>query len=188
MIRLAILLLALASSALAGTAIEGPRTFKALNLTGAAATAFKYLDGDSFDSCNFQQPVAHTAIGGTARGLVFTACNLMNCDSPRDATLKQCLNVHMRTVVVETRPVADIVELSAAEEKAIAAATATLDAQIAALQAKRAAAADAARQAVRASRLTAQQWVPTEGLAPVPVLDAKGVTTSYHFTRQEIIP
>ena len=194
MIRTAILLLALALAlALASSAparaqtAEGPRTFKALNLTGAAATAFKFQDGDSFDSSNFAQPVAHTAIGGTARGLRFVRCNLMNCDLPKDAVPTLCLIAHLRTVTVETVAVADVTAYATGEAKAVAIATADLDAQIAKLKAQCDELADAARAAYRASCTTAKAWAPPMRTEIVPICDAGGTITSYEYTRKEII-
>jgi hypothetical protein len=196
-------LLALACSLASGQAV--PRTFKALNLSGPAATAFRYADGDSFDSCNFQQPVAHATIGGTARDLVFLRCNLINCDVPRDATVKQSLVVHLRTVVVEKVTVEDYASWQADMDKASATGTATHEATplaeavltaakttvrdvTTALEAKRQATIDAAMTTATSARVKAGKWVPTAGLDCVPVLDAAGKPTSYQFTRQEIIP
>ena len=132
MIRIAILLLALAAPAFAGE----PRTFKALNLSGAAAVAFKYLDGDTFDSCNLQQPVAHTPIGGTARGLVLTRCNLMNCDVPKDAIVEKCLVTHVRTVTVSILGATVVAVETAAVSLAEAKAAGPFDADVRAMVAQ----------------------------------------------------
>ena len=91
MTKLLALLILFASLAHAGT------VYRAQNFSG---TLPKCADGDTFEACNLQQPVAHTAIGAGVKGLVFRKCNLMNCDVPKDAVVEQCFVAHFRTVTV----------------------------------------------------------------------------------------
>jgi len=45
---------------------------------------------DEFIGCNLTQVVPHTKICEGKTGLVFTRCNLTNCDVPPDAVVNDC--------------------------------------------------------------------------------------------------
>jgi hypothetical protein len=63
-----------------------------------------FEDGDVIEGCNLSQPEAHTSLG-SAKGLIFRDCNLCNCDVPEDATVENCLTIHVvsaRNVVQRT--------------------------------------------------------------------------------------
>jgi len=47
-------------------------------------------NGDTFESCNFSQPIPHTKICEGYTGLTFVSCNLANCDVPPDAVVENC--------------------------------------------------------------------------------------------------
>ena len=66
-----------------------------------------FKDGDEVVSCNLAQDAPHTKIAEGVKGLSFVACNLINCDLPLDAVLKDCLSVHILTTVVPPAPILD---------------------------------------------------------------------------------
>jgi len=51
-------------------------------------------NGDHFINCNLAQPLPHTAIFTGVTGLMFTGCNLVNCDIPMDSDVDDCLHIH----------------------------------------------------------------------------------------------
>lgn len=44
-------------------------------------------DGDVYTNVNFSQTIPHTKILEGIKGLTFHQCNLINCDTPIDATI-----------------------------------------------------------------------------------------------------
>jgi len=67
--------------------------------------AFK--EGDEIVGCNLAQDVPHTKIAAGVKGLTFVACNLLNCDLPSDAVVKDCFHAHILTTVVQPVPILD---------------------------------------------------------------------------------
>lgn len=52
-------------------------------------------DGDTFEHCNLSQTEPNTAICEGKTGLVFTECNLSNCNVPPDAVVTKCLIIQV---------------------------------------------------------------------------------------------
>ena len=70
-------------------------------------------NGTQFIQCNFAQANPHTAVLAGKTGLIFTSCNLMNCDVPGDSTIEDCLHIqkslcsHLHPSKTQLTPCAD---------------------------------------------------------------------------------
>jgi hypothetical protein len=177
------------------------RTFQYQNYQVMGLPQFQ--NGDTFLDCHFEQAAPHTAIGGAATGLVFTRCNLTNCDVPADTTLTSCLHIHVQIVTVQTVAVADyqsyLSDMAAAAKSAISSLqTMTINSAIAptavtqvgsalsAIQAKQDALITAAQATVIATRTTAGKWVPPATGSP-QLIYVNGVLTSVVYTQEQVV-
>lgn len=68
-------------------------TYQNKNFSRSKINNLEVANGDIFQKCNFAQSVAHTDICTGYTGLVFTDCNLMNCDVPAGSVVNNCLTV-----------------------------------------------------------------------------------------------
>ncbi len=60
------------------------------NFCRGRLSSFTPKNGDEFIGCNLSQIIPHTKVFEGITELVFTRCNVMNCDFPADATLINC--------------------------------------------------------------------------------------------------
>lgn len=68
----------------------------------------KMEPGTEFVNCNFTQPAPHTLLTADP-SILFTACNLVNCDLPNtpDGNIIDCLHIH-KEIETEAEPAQDV--------------------------------------------------------------------------------
>ena len=173
-------------------------TYTGLNLSNRQWT---FRDGDILISCNCQQERPHTPFAEGVRGLTFRLCNLENADVPADATVIDCLVVHMEWKSVLTITAAEYDKRQADAEAATKAAaetvlaqpvkvdlakTVTVAAAIEDADARKAAATDAAMATLTAACLV-EDGVSVAGCTPKPDLDERGQIVSWTYWKREVV-